>query len=391
MLTELAQGISSLSMATGWVSQRGKEVAVSDGFRGMTDRQLVQLVERRHADHPQRIPRKLITALLNSGLVIQNSTSKNVFAVLLFGGDIVVYDADTCIPIRKIPMLTSEDIAWQMAWSPCGTKIARRLMNSGDIEVWDLTSFDDPVIIRATMCTGAGGEIVFTPDGKWLIAYNRTDALVFVRTDDYSRIYYAPANESKWIEKIAVSPDSQRLVTAHEKGVVRFWSIDSQVCSSTIPRACSGNITALVISPDNDRLIIGTDGGEIHSYHMSGAGQNVFSKSVCEGKVCKLMFCLHEDGHHTNSHLIITTSQFSYIFEIDKLTVFDLLTLQFDEPECGWVDHDINRKFVLLVGTNQKLRFIRSSRWVGGFDPGKVEEAHVCPTDGEHIKVLAAK
>jgi WD40 repeat protein len=124
------------------------------------------------------------------------------------------------------------------------------------------------VVIQGTHRLRAAGEvsvIAFSPNGRWLVAGDKSSSLRIWDLSDGALMADLPG-AGGWKShptSVAISADQRWLVSGHQDSVLRVRQLDSQKVLFEGPIAANNSIKAVAICPDGSCVAAGTRAGEI--------------------------------------------------------------------------------------------------------------------------------
>jgi WD40 repeat protein len=149
-------------------------------------------------------------------------------------------------------------------FSPDGKWLA---VNPDDRNVWVINSdqLGSAQDNRKSLITtnGLTNKMAISADSNWLAVaeedenvadYNR---VILVSADGEKK--YSLSHDGSVIDAVVFTPDSRRVISADQKGVINIWDVESGKKSHTLNT--EGVILSLAISPDGKYLVAGTEEG----------------------------------------------------------------------------------------------------------------------------------
>jgi len=135
---------------------------------------------------------------------------------------------------------------------------------------------------------GQVSSVIFTADGRYLVAGGESGVVVAVETEDWdvARIF----SHGNWINSLASPPDGHSVAACTQGSDVAIWDIASASLTKTV---CTDKIYvwALAFSPDGARLALG--GPDVWSI---AASHRVWRKSPFEGVAAARSAAFSPDG-----------------------------------------------------------------------------------------------
>ena len=114
-----------------------------------------------------------------------------------------------------------------MAFSPDGHVLAT--LTQKGLKVWDVATWHEVVPLPPEICNG--GCVVFSPDGKYLVATWDTKVRIL---DATSMQLKATLTHPYGVESVAFSPDSATLAANCHDGTVKLWDVAGGKLKSTV-------------------------------------------------------------------------------------------------------------------------------------------------------------
>jgi WD40 repeat protein len=198
-----------------------------------------------------------------------------------YDGQVKVWAATSCLGTQDLGKHDGEVNA--VAFSSDGKRFA-----SGDqykeIELWAIGSRADmiePKFERTITTGGAIDALAFSPDGKWLFAGIRDNAVnVYDMTGETTKDPRVLRHDYE-VTELAVSADSKWLVTGDGGGKVRLFELPTFELKHTIEH--DSRVTAVAIARDGATVYVSTAKPELRAYlTKDGAGFSEFAARELE-------------------------------------------------------------------------------------------------------------
>ena len=167
-------------------------------------------------------------------------------ALLAMAGDVsdgvTVWDLATngILATPRVPHLTEHpDRALSVAFSPDGTMLAASF-GWGSPELWLIsTETWEPIASYRSDSQAPTDELIFTPDGRTLIATDHVDAgvgrIVFIDVESLETMAEIRDAHDAAISQLDLSPDGSTLASAGGDGFVRVWDVATRALKHQIP------------------------------------------------------------------------------------------------------------------------------------------------------------
>ncbi len=196
-----------------------------------------------------------LLGLISGGFVAYSPDGSRI-AVGGAWGWAAVLDAATGDEQFTLPKCASPySWAWEAAWSPDGTRIARTCMAS--IKVSDVTTGDELLTIQSPFKVT---DVAWSPDGTRIATAspNRWIAEVWDATTGNELVTLTGHTGEVWV--VAWSPDGKRIATASHDGTAKIWDADSgdELASLT---GHTAEVTDVAWSPDGTRIATASEDG----------------------------------------------------------------------------------------------------------------------------------
>jgi eukaryotic-like serine/threonine-protein kinase len=195
--------------------------------------------------------RKVLAALPDFGAAIASVAFSPDGAVLAVGSSqhLSLFNAKTWQRLRDLPC----DLNPVLAFSPAGRCLACGMRsnfpsgNGGNVVLFDYATGE-----RAAHFPGAGGQVAFSPDGKWL-AMGPSNGVATVM-DVATRQTIASVRPGSNLWAMAFTPDGHQLVTScFGETEVKVWDLSSQRLFRSLPGHTS-RIWDITFSPDGQTM-----------------------------------------------------------------------------------------------------------------------------------------
>jgi WD40 repeat protein len=195
--------------------------------------------------------RKVLAALPDFGAAIASVAFSPDGAVLAVGSSqhLSLFNAKTWQRLRDLPC----DLNPVLAFSPAGRCLACGMRsnfpsgNGGNVVLFDYATGE-----RAADFPGAGGQVAFSPDGKWL-AMGPSNGVATVM-DVATRQTIASVRPGSDLWAMAFTPDGHQLVTScFGETEVKVWDLSSQRLFRSLPGHTS-RIWDITFSPDGQTM-----------------------------------------------------------------------------------------------------------------------------------------
>ena len=127
--------------------------------------------------------------------------------------------------IRLPDRAMADNSVLALAFSPDSTQLASA--NRGSVELWDMTSDNEPITLQKSTGWPDHYVLVFSPDGKMLASGNEygTVQLWDTATGESLTTF---TNHFSLIDALAFSPDSTTLASGSTDGTIQFWNIKTR-------------------------------------------------------------------------------------------------------------------------------------------------------------------
>lgn len=147
-------------------------------------------------------------------------------------------------------------------FSPDGQFFALVTKNTGKVELRRLSDGSVKKLMHMGTKLGSGGQLIFSPDGKYLIgSLNDIVCLFSLETGEALKSLRGGQN-------IALSPDGTHLAGAGKDKVVRLWTIPDAKILYELEEQPS-TINTMAFSPDGKLLAIGATDGRVTIFLVS--------------------------------------------------------------------------------------------------------------------------
>lgn len=118
-------------------------------------------------------------------------------------------------------------------------------------------------------------KLVFSPDGRWLLAWNPERARLWDATSfDLKEISVSLTNVTSPIERLVIRPDDPWLIGGSQDGTVYVWEVSNATNNNNAPRLWQKHataITAMVVSSDSHWLVTGSDDRNVQLWDLRDA------------------------------------------------------------------------------------------------------------------------
>jgi WD40 repeat protein len=139
-------------------------------------------------------------------------------AIAEFLGTARVYEANSGREVLTLRGVTDVARSTDVAFSPDG----KRLATAGDGKIWDAESGRELL----TLSGRTGSIVVFSPDGNRLATADSQTATVWDSRSGQELLTLS--GHMDFIDSVAFSPDSKRLATVGQDGIVQVYALDIQ-------------------------------------------------------------------------------------------------------------------------------------------------------------------
>jgi WD40 repeat protein len=175
-------------------------------------------------------------------------------------GSLLVFDADSCEEIRRLPSRTRLHRGTGSAKSLALSADGRRAVSGfadGTLEVWDV---DDGRELQTLTAASGVAAVALSATGSRLVAAS-TDGTLRVWDLDNGRELHALAAASP-VTAVALSATGTRLVSASADGTLEAWRLDLPV-SESVYDLDPALAKVVEYSADGKRYIVGVRNGEL--------------------------------------------------------------------------------------------------------------------------------
>jgi WD40 repeat protein len=163
---------------------------------------------------------------------------------------------------RAVPPLLGQH-EWIQALSPGGSRLAT--LEGRSARVWDLRA-PVPARVPAELAVGDTRGLLFSPDGRMLVAYSADairlcDVAVGPRRETVREVRGAG---SPGFTSVAFTPDGRRFLAGTENGSLMVWDTSKWETAATLApiEGLARGVAAMDISPDGAWLVAAGSGGE---------------------------------------------------------------------------------------------------------------------------------
>jgi WD40 repeat protein len=149
-----------------------------------------------------------------------------------------------------------------VAFSPDGKLVAAIAEGSTQVKVWSVES--GMVILDQLNGVTEATQVMFSPNGEWILATHRDRDISIWRTDTGKPL--ARLKQSGNVKSVQLSADGRFLLSASLNGTAQLWQLkeDAQtVKSQLIAKLPVGSLTQAVFSPTGRWVATATDDGAV--------------------------------------------------------------------------------------------------------------------------------
>ncbi len=143
-----------------------------------------------------------------------------------------------------------------VAFSPDGTLLAMAGDGHGDVRLWQVKPFNQPLFIYKGH-TSSVQSVAFSPDGQTLASGSgdQTVRLWNVRTGECLAVL--PGHTAQ-VRSVNFSPDGQTLASGSSDRTVRLWNVCTGECLAVLP-GHTAQVRSVNFSPDGQTLASGSE------------------------------------------------------------------------------------------------------------------------------------
>jgi WD40 repeat protein len=201
-------------------------------------------------------------------------------SMLAMAGDIsdgvTVWDLTTneILATPRVPHLTEHpDRALSVAFSPDDSLLAASF-GWGSPELWLIsTETWEPITSYESETQAPTEELVFTPDGRTLIATDHVAGgvgrIVFLDGETLEPVAEIRDAHDAAITQLDISPDGSMLASAGVDGVVRVWDVATRALKHEIPVSRDEKGVGGVDFLTNERLaVVDDNSGQLHTFSI---------------------------------------------------------------------------------------------------------------------------
>jgi WD40 repeat protein len=152
-----------------------------------------------------------------------------------------------------------------------GGKLLATINYNGDVFLWNLATRDLVRTLGRGQLDG-GGNVVFSPNGKFLAANDGSGVYLWnVRTRKLVTYLSDPAGSGFSGLGIAISPNGEYVVSGDADGLVRVWDIVSRRLIGTLknPGSSGSGVAAVAFNQNGHMLAAGDSNGTAYIWNMT--------------------------------------------------------------------------------------------------------------------------
>lgn len=125
-------------------------------------------------------------------------------------------------------------------------------------------------------------ELVFSSDGRWLLAWNPERVRLWdITSIDLKEVSIPLTNVASPIKKLVIHPDGPWLIGGSQDGVIYVWEVSNATNNHNAPHLWQKHtsaITAMVMSSDNHWLVTGSDDRNVWLWDLRDANPGLSSR-----------------------------------------------------------------------------------------------------------------
>ena len=141
-----------------------------------------------------------------------------------------------------------------VAFSPDGRQLVPAAYD-GKLSVWDVAS---GAVVRTWPTLGRVGDVLFTPDGRFIVTASREEAAPLIQFRDVQTGEVGlTLNHSNLLANISISGDGRWLASCRGQGIVRLWSLPEGELARPFQALENEAVLAVALSPDGKILAAG--------------------------------------------------------------------------------------------------------------------------------------
>jgi WD40 repeat protein len=244
--------------------------------------------------------RKVLATLPDFGAAIASVAFSPDGQVLAVGSSqhLSLFNAKTWHRLRDLPCDLNPVLGFSPAgrWLACGMRSHFPSGDGGDVALFEFATG-----VRAAYFPGAGGQVAFSPEGKWLAMGPSNGVTTVLDMETWQTVASLRPHGDLWT--MSFTPDGHKLVTScWGKTAMEVWDLSQKQMVQSLP-GHTGQIWKIAFSPDGQTMATASSDQTVRLWDLAAWS----TREILRGHGREIWSILHSRWTTPRYRLLIRT------------------------------------------------------------------------------------